>query len=143
MAGAAGDAEPAEVTEIHTAASTCAIPTIRTVAVDLATRAGFDFDSIVDLRVAVDDVCAKLVCLAAANVTLSCSFWTVWLERIEMTAEVDVKTMTDPLPRGSFGWWVLQCLADEVTALVLPSDTGRGARVCLILIKYAWSAGLW
>jgi hypothetical protein len=39
MAGAADGAEPAYVTEIHTAASTCAIPTIRTVAVDLATHA--------------------------------------------------------------------------------------------------------
>ena len=143
MMGAAGGAEPAGVTEVHTAASACAIPTIRTVAVDLATRTGFDFDSIVDLRVAVDDVCTRLVRLATAEATLSCSFLSVWLERIEVTAEVDVETMTDPLPRGSFGWWVLQCLADEVTALVLPSDTGRGARVCLILIKYAWSAGGW
>lgn len=118
MTGAVDGAEPAGVTEIQTAASTGSIPTIRTVAVDVATRAGFDLDSIADLRMAVDDVCARLVRLAAANATLSCSFWTVWLERIEVTAEVDVETMRDLLPEGSFGWWVLQCLADEVTVLV-------------------------
>ena len=37
MAGAAGDVGPIGVTEVHTAANAVAIPTIRVVAVDLAT----------------------------------------------------------------------------------------------------------
>ena len=66
--------------------------------------------------------------------------------------EVDVEKVMDPLPRGSFGWWVLQCLTDEVTAVALtdevtavalPSDTGLGARVGIILITYVSHAGLW
>jgi len=141
--GAGGAGESLGLTEVRTAASACAVPTIRAVAVDLAVRAGFDFDSIGDLRGAVDVACARLVELAAANATLSCSFFTVWLERIEVTVEVDVEKVMDPLPQGSFGWWVVQCLTDEVTALVLPGDAGRGARACIILIKYALSTGLW
>jgi serine/threonine-protein kinase RsbW len=141
MAGVAGGVGPTGVTEVHTAAKAIAIPTIRAVAVDLAARVDFDLDSIDDLRMAVDNACARLVRLAASNATLSCSF-AVRLERIEVTAEVDVEEMMDPLPRGSFGWWVLQCLADEVAALVLPGDPGQGGRVCIILIKHALTPGL-
>lgn len=141
MAGAAGGVGQTGVTEVYTAASAIAIPTIRTVAADLAARADFDLDSIADLRMAVDDTCTRLVRLAACNATLSCSF-AVRVERIEVTAEVDVNRMMDPLPRGSFSWWVLRCLADEVTALVLPGEAGQGGRVCIILVKQALSAGL-
>ena len=141
MGRPAGGAGPIGVTEVHTTASALAIPAIRAVAVDLAARVDFDLDSIDDLRMAVDDTCARLVRLAASNATLSCSF-AVQLERIELTAEVEVEDMMDPLPRGSFGWWVLQCLADEVTALVLPDEPGHGGRVCIILIKNAWTPEL-
>lgn len=142
MAGAAGGVGPLGVTEVHTTADALAIPAIRAVAVDLAARADFDLDAIADLRVAVDGTCARLVRLAAADATLSCSF-AVRLERIEVTAEVDVEGMMDPLPTGSFSWWALRCLADEVTALVLPGEPGQRGRVCIILIKNALPAGLW
>lgn len=142
MAGAAGGVGPSGVTEVHIPASTLVIPMVRTLAVDLAARADFDLDTIADLRVAVDDACARLVRLAAANATLSCCF-DVRLERIEVAAEVEVEDIMDPLPRGSFGWWVLRCLADEVSAVLLPGESGQGGRVCIILIKYALPAGLW
>ncbi|HZS21440.1 MAG TPA: ATP-binding protein [Pseudonocardiaceae bacterium] len=141
MVGAAGGVGQTGVTEVYTAASAVAIPTIRTVAADLAARADFDLDSIADLRMAVDDTCTRLVRVAARDATLSCCF-AVRFERIEVIAEVDVKEIMDPLPRGSFSWWVLRCLADEVTALVLPGKTGQGGRVCIILVKRALTAGL-
>lgn len=122
--------------ELHTAASTIAIPTIRTVAADLATRADFDLDSIEDLRMAVDDLCAMLVRIAADNATLSCRF-TVQPERIEVAAEVAVDDTEDPLPTGSFGWRVLECLADEVSAVSLPAEPGRRDRVRVTLAKDA------
>ncbi len=120
--------------ELHTIASAMAIPTIRTVAADLATRADFDLDSIDDLRMAVDDVCALLVRMAAVDATLSCRF-TVRAERIELAAEVDADDLADPLPTRSFGWRVLESLADEVSAEYLPSASGQGSRVCIVLVK--------
>jgi serine/threonine-protein kinase RsbW len=141
MVAPAGGVGPTGVTELYTAARAVAVPTIRTVAADLAARADFDLDAIADLRMAVDDTCMRLVRLAASDATLSCSF-AVRLERIEVTAEVDVKDMMDPLPRGSFSWWVLQCLADEVTTLVLPGEAGQGGRVCIMLVKQALTPGL-
>lgn len=125
--------------ELHTAASTVAIPTIRTVAADLAARADFDVDSIDDLRMAVDDLCAMLVRVAAADATLHCRF-TVRHERIEVTAEIDVDDRADPLPTGSFAWRVLQCLADEVGASSVPAESGRHARVRITLAKDAVTA---
>ncbi|HWR48731.1 MAG TPA: ATP-binding protein [Pseudonocardiaceae bacterium] len=122
--------------ELHTAASTIAIPTIRMVAADLAARADFDLDSIDDLRMAVDDLCAMLVRIAADKATLSCRF-TVQPERIEVAAEVVVDGTAEPLPTGSFGWRVLECLADEVSAVSLPAEAGRRDRVRITLAKDA------
>jgi serine/threonine-protein kinase RsbW len=126
--------------ELRTAARTVAIPTIRTVAADLAARADFDLDSIDDLRMAVDDVCAMLVRVAASDAQLSCTL-TVRPERIEVAAEVDVSDVADPLPIGSFSWRVLQCLANEVNAVSLPAEAGRQrGRMCITLAKNAVTA---
>jgi serine/threonine-protein kinase RsbW len=111
--------------EMRTTASAIAIPTIRTVAADLAARADFDLDSIDDLRMAVDDVCAMLVGIAVKDGDLRCRF-TVLAERIELAAEVDADHLVDPLPNGSFDRRVLESLVDEVTGLLLPGEPHPG-----------------
>ncbi|MDQ3765244.1 MAG: ATP-binding protein, partial [Actinomycetota bacterium] len=82
--------QPVLSIEVHTAASTVVIPVIRAVAADLAARAGFELDSVDDLRMAVDDACAMLVRIAAKGAMLCCRF-TVRSEWIEVVAEVDVE----------------------------------------------------
>ncbi|MGH3832750.1 MAG: ATP-binding protein [Pseudonocardiaceae bacterium] len=139
--GGAGTVDPGRegtrlFLELRTAASTSAIPTIRTVAADLAARADFDLDSIDDLRMAVDDLCAMLTRIAANNAMLSCAF-TVGPERIEVAAEVEVDDVQDRLPTGSFGWRVLECLANEVSAVALPAAPGRAGRVRVTMVKDA------
>jgi serine/threonine-protein kinase RsbW len=111
--------EPVMSIEMRTVASAMAIPTIRTVAADLAARADFDLDSIDDLRMAVDDVCGMLVQAATEDGDLSCRF-TVLADRIEVAAEVDADQLVDPLPTGSFDRRVLESLVDEVSGLFLP-----------------------
>ena len=133
------DEESALFLELRAAASTNAIPTIRAVAADLAARADFDLDSIDDLRMAVDELCAMLVRVAAADGMLSCRF-TVRPERIEVAAEVDVDGAAEPLPTRTFGWRVLECLADEVTAGTLPAQHGQYGKVCITLVKFAATA---
>jgi serine/threonine-protein kinase RsbW len=112
------------------------IPTVRTVAADLAARADFDLDAIDDLRMAVDDLCAVLVRVAADDAMLECRF-TVCSERIEVVVEIDVDGGVDPLPTGSFGWWVLECLVDEVSVESMPAEPGRCTRLCVTLAKDA------
>jgi serine/threonine-protein kinase RsbW len=132
MTGRAGGVGFTGVIEVLTAASSLVIPTIRTVAADLAARADFDLDSIDDLRMAVDDACAMLVRIAAPNARLRCEF-SVRSDRVQITTEVDAAV--DSLPTGSFGWWVLTCLVDEVTAVGLPTAPGQYGRVCISLTK--------
>ncbi len=122
--------------ELRTTASALVIPTIRSVAADLAARADFDLDSIDDLRMAVDDVCAMLVRIAARDATLSCSF-IVRADRIELAAEIDADASAGPLPTKSFGWRVLESLADDVSVAYLPGVHGEGGRVCITLAKGA------
>lgn len=98
--------------EIRTAASPALIPTVRAVASDLAARADFDLDAISDLRMAVDEACATLVGLAAPGSPLRCTF-DVHGRRIEVSAEVHSPTDAS-LPTDTFGWRVLQTLADQV-----------------------------
>lgn len=125
--------------ELNTTASTVVIPTIRTVAADLAARADFDLDSIDDLRMAVDDLCAMLVRIASGDATLRCRF-TARPERIEVTAEVEVEDGTEPPTTRSFNWRVLECLADDVSTMSLPRELGQRGRVCIIVAKNAATA---
>jgi serine/threonine-protein kinase RsbW len=99
--------------ELHTTASTVVIPVIRTIAADLAARAGFELDSIDDLRTAVDDACAMLVRITAQGAI------------------------------GSFGWRVLECLAEEVKACAVPAQPGQRGRVRITLGKQAVTALPW
>jgi serine/threonine-protein kinase RsbW len=91
---------------------------------------------------AVDDACAMLIQIAAQGATLSCRF-TVGPERIEAVAEVDVEDGAQPLPTGSFGWRVLECLAEEVKARAVPAQPAQRGQVRITLGKRAMSALPW
>ncbi len=99
--------------EIRLSARAALIPTVRTVASDLAGRADFDLDAISDLRMAVDEACTTLVRLTTEEETLTCTFV---LENDHIG--VTVSTRADPagavVSTDSFGWRVLETLADEV-----------------------------
>ncbi|SFN06717.1 serine/threonine-protein kinase RsbW [Pseudonocardia ammonioxydans] len=119
-------AEPrAASVEIRTAARAALIPTVRAVASDLAARADFDLDAISDLRMAVDEACATLVGLAEPGSSLRCTF-DVHDERIDVAAQV-LTGADATLPTDSFGWRVLQTLADQVAVETGAVDGGRPA----------------
>ena len=121
--------------EVRTSASAALIPTIRAVASDLAARADFDLDAISDLRMAVDEACATLVDVAAPRSDLRCTFL-VRADGIEVLARVhagpEVGVSTD-----TFGWRVLQTLADEVAVIGPSADDGAAATVGIRLDKLA------
>ena len=106
----------AAVVEVRTSATAALIPTIRAVASDLAARADFDLDAISDLRMAVDEACATLVDVAAPATMLQCTF-RVHAERIEVHAHVQADSADAAVSTDTFGWRVLQTLADHVEAL--------------------------
>src|ERR1700755_322697 len=104
------------VVEVRTSASASLIPTIRAVASDLAARADFDLDAISDLRMAVDEACATLVDVAAPKASLLCVFQ-VRTDGILVNAQVEVAHPDAGVATDTFGWRVLQTLADEVTVV--------------------------
>jgi serine/threonine-protein kinase RsbW len=120
--------------EVRTSASAALIPTIRAVASDLAARADFDLDAISDLRMAVDEACATLVDVAAPKSMLRCTFM-VRPERIEVIAEVKAGRPDAAVSTDTFGWRVLQTLADEVTVHHNPGRDSGGPTVGIRLDK--------
>jgi len=104
------------------------------VAPDLAARADFDLDAISDLRMAVDEACATLVDVAAPTSWLRCTFL-VRPERIEVHAQVQTKHAEAVVSTDTFGWRVLQTLADEVTVHHDPDADGTGPTVGIRLDK--------
>ena len=89
------------------------------------TGADFDLDAISDLRMAVDEACATLVDAADPTSVLQCRFL-VRPERIRVHAEVEAAKADAVLSTDTFGWRVLQTLADDVE--VLHDDGGEGRR---------------
>lgn len=128
--------DEAATVEVRTSASAALIPTIRAVASDLAARADFDLDAISDLRMAVDEACATLVDVAAPSAVLRCTFQ-VHTERIEVLAEVQAGHLDSVLSTDTFGWRVLQTLADEVSVHHSPGPSGNGPIVGIRLDKRA------
>lgn len=120
---AADPANGSATVEVRTAATAALIPTIRAVASDLAARADFDLDSISDLRMAVDEACATLVDLAGPTSTLTCTF-SVQAERIEVRAQVQAAQNGMSVSTDTFGWRVLQTLADHVEAQLSEGNGG-------------------
>ncbi len=122
--------------EVRTSASAALIPTIRAVASDLAARADFDLDAISDLRMAVDEACATLVDVAAPSSVLRCTFL-VRRDTIEVHAEVSAAQSDAVVSTDTFGWRVLQTLADDVQAMRSPGSDGNGPTVGIRLDKRA------
>ena len=120
--------------EIRTSASAALIPTIRAVASDLAARADFDLNDISDLRMAVDEACATLDDIAAPSSTLQCTFL-VRPERIQVHAEVQAAEADSTVATDTFGWRVLQTLADEVTVHHEPARADGSPTVGIRLDK--------
>lgn len=103
--------------ELRIPASVAHIPTVRTVAADLAGRQDFDLDGIHDFRMAVDEACAQLVALAAAESALRCVF-VVAPEQIDVIATVRVDAPVS-LATNTFGWQVLTALTESVEPIHL------------------------
>lgn len=125
--------------EVRTSASAALIPTIRMVASDLAARADYDIDAISDLRMAVDEACATLVDVAAPESILRCTFL-VHAERIEVRAEVQAGHPDAVVSTDTFGWRVLQTLADDVRTQRTPGSDGNGPTVGIRLDKHSGDA---
>ena len=132
----APDARRAERLELRVPTTPTQLPAVRAMAGDLAMRMDYDLDSVEDLRLAVDEACATLVDAADPTSQLLCRFL-VRPERIRVHAQVQSAKPDTVLSTDTFGWRVLQTLADEVEVLHEPGSAGRPATVGIRLDKTA------
>ncbi|WP_035304741.1 hypothetical protein [Actinokineospora inagensis] len=99
------------------------LPVLRTVAGVLAAGLDDDPDTWADLTLAVDEVAATLVGLAAPGAVLECAF-VPHAGALEVDASVEAVDDAGP-DTTSFGWQVLTALADSVECGVAPGSDGR------------------
>jgi serine/threonine-protein kinase RsbW len=123
------DADGAQVIEVRTAAIPEVVPTLRTIAADIAMRRDFDLDAIEDLRMAVDEACALLLPTAGSN-ELTCVF-SATHGRIEVSVSVlaDSPKLTED---NALGWQLLTALATSARRSVTPSEDGYLARIEIV-----------
>lgn len=132
---AAQDGRRAERLELRVPTTPTQLPAVRAMAGDLAMRMDYDLDSVEDLRLAVDEACAILAAIGQRETPLTVVFETT---RAGLHIEAWVPTAQGTeVPRGGFGWAVLQTLVDGVDARAagqdsVPGGNGSGEPVAVI-----------
>jgi serine/threonine-protein kinase RsbW len=131
----AQDGRRAERLELRVPTTPTQLPAVRAMAGDLAMRMDYDLDAVEDLRLAVDEACATLVLVAAADARLTVVFETT-RAGLHIDAWVPTAEGTD-VPRDGFGWAVLQTLVDNVdgrpaTQAEVAGGEGSAAAVAVI-----------
>lgn len=106
--------------EIVLAAVPANLPVLRSLAGAIAVAQDFDIDTMADLRMAVDELCATAITRAAVGVRLFCRF-TFGGGTVEVFASAPAAS-EEPVDRGSFGWMVLESLAESVSGSVHLED---------------------
>ena len=111
--------------ELHVAARLENLAMLRTLVGAIGTYEDLDFDGVADLRLAVDEVCTRLIRSATADATLVVVVDPQENELVvEASAECDTHDVVSP---GSFSWHVLTSLADDVQTFHdgrEPNETG-------------------
>ena len=112
--------------EVRTSATAALIPTIRAAASDLAARADFDLDAISDLRMAVDEACATSWTTPRTDVGPAVPLPGPRRPH-RVHAEVEAAKPDTAVSTDTFGWRVLQTLADRWRRCTRPraDDAGR------------------
>jgi anti-sigma regulatory factor (Ser/Thr protein kinase) len=111
--------------ELHVAARLENLAMLRTLVGAIGTYEDLDFDAVADLRLAVDEVCTRLIRSATADATL---IVVVDPQENELVVEASAACEThDVVSPGSFSWHVLTSLADDVQTFHdgrEPNETG-------------------
>jgi anti-sigma regulatory factor (Ser/Thr protein kinase) len=98
--------------ELHVAARLENLAVLRTLVGAIGTFEDLDFDAVADLRLAVDEVCTRLIRSARPDATLVV---VVDPHEEELVIEASAACEThDVVSPGSFSWHVLTSLADDV-----------------------------
>jgi len=113
--------------ELHVAARLENLAVLRTLVGAIGTFEDLDFDAVADLRLAVDEVCTRLIRSATPDATLVV---VVDPRDDELVVEASAACDThDVVAPGSFSWHVLTSLADDVQTFHDGRDPGESGSV--------------
>jgi serine/threonine-protein kinase RsbW len=118
--------------ELRMLARTALPSTVRAITADIAMRADFDMDSVADLRLAVDEVCATVVRHARPDAVLTCRV-AVRPDCLEIIASVQCPPQQS-IRIGRLNWRILEALADSAR-LWITEDDGE-PHVHLRIVKF-------
>ena len=107
-----GQSRSGRSVELRVAAKLENLAMLRTLVAAVGTFEDLDFDSVSDLRLAVDEACTRLIRSAVPNSTLL-----LVVDPRDDALVIDASTTCkspDILAPGSFSWHVLSSLTDEV-----------------------------
>lgn len=113
--------------ELRVAARLENLAVLRTLVGAVGTFEDLDFDAVADLRLAVDEVCTRLIRSAAPRATLVV---VVEPRDDELIVEASAACKTaDVVTPGSFSWHVLTSLADDVKTFTDGVESGKSGGV--------------
>lgn len=117
------------VVELIVPARVDRLPIVRALVENVLLTDDFGLDTVADLKVGVDESCTELIALAdAAAASLTVVVTTAPQHvRIEVCCEVGDSTVDVT----SFGWYVIECVADDVSVGYAQGARGRQARITL------------
>jgi serine/threonine-protein kinase RsbW len=120
--------------ELRVRAEADQLPVVRAVAETLVVLSDFTLDDIADVKLVVDEVCSQLIKGSVANAELSCRFSVNDAGiRIVVTSTL---TPTSVPKQDSFGWHVLQTLADSIELRAADAiDDVAGRTVAIDVVK--------
>jgi serine/threonine-protein kinase RsbW len=121
--------------ELHVAARLENLAMLRTLVGAIGTFEDLDFDAVADLRLAVDEVCTRLIRSATPGATLVV---VVDPRDDELVVEASAACDThDVVAPGSFSWHVLTSLADDVQTFHDGREPGESGSVFGITLTTA------
>lgn len=113
--------------ELRVAARLENLAVLRTLVGAVGTFEDLDFDAVADLRLAVDEVCTRLIRSAAPGATL---VLVVDPRDDELIVKASAACKTaDVVTPGSFSWHVLTSLADDVQTFTDGREPGEAGSV--------------
>lgn len=132
------EGEPGGRMQIRLPAEDSWLAMARSVAFSLGVRAELDIDAVEDLKMAVDEACARLVRLAPAGAEITGDFQ-IDPDAVRITLSAPG---AEPAPGDteSFGWHVLSVLTDELSMRREDTADGGGPQTVIRLARHHRSA---
>ncbi|TCO54347.1 hypothetical protein EV192_109328 [Actinocrispum wychmicini] len=93
---------------------------LRSLVVAVALEADFDLDTVDDLRLAVDEMCALLLARSGPGDLLHCQFETA-PDSISVLATVRTDSAR-PVDTATFGWQMVSLLSDRADTWATPGE---------------------